>query len=166
MKPLPVVALRIMAPCREDFDSMRAGRASRYCAACRKHVVDLSALTQREAEKALKTAQCVSAAYDENGHVVFRPERRSASPWGAMAVAASLSAACAEPASELGVEPSGIVTPEREPFESPRAPAQVDAPPACGVAPDRRHEAPSPASSTKQMPQPAKKYPRLMGDIL
>lgn len=68
--------LPIAKPCHVDFDAMTRGDKSRFCGACKKHVHELTKLTESEA-RALLTAPsaeglCVRYVHDDLGHVVFR----------------------------------------------------------------------------------------------
>jgi hypothetical protein len=73
-------ALRIDEPCQMDFDAMTRGDRSRFCGACKKHVHELTKLTESEARRLLATPSteglCVRYVYDDLGHVVFRDSFR------------------------------------------------------------------------------------------
>jgi hypothetical protein len=97
--------LPIPDPCHVQFGEMRTlGAAGRYCESCQHAVVDLSALTEAQAERVIRTRNpdlCVSYLRDESGHIVFRkPGLRDVNPV-TVAVGALLSlAACSRQAQE------------------------------------------------------------------
>lgn len=68
--------LPIAEPCHVDFDAMIRGEKSRFCGACKKHVHELTKLTESEARVLLTTPSaeglCVRYVHDDLGHVVFR----------------------------------------------------------------------------------------------
>ena len=68
--------IRIPEPCSEDWQGMTPAQRGRFCAACQKHVHDLSAMTEREANALLGSGQdiCVSYLSDSSGAVRFRPQ--------------------------------------------------------------------------------------------
>jgi hypothetical protein len=72
--------LPIAEPCQVDFDAMLRGEKSRFCGACKKHVHELTKLTEAEARTLLATPSteglCVRYVHDELGHVVFRDSFR------------------------------------------------------------------------------------------
>ncbi|HEX2676824.1 MAG TPA: hypothetical protein VHM19_09295, partial [Polyangiales bacterium] len=73
--------LKIVQPCEVAWETMQGSEARRFCGSCRKHVHNLSALTQREAERLLNAAPrdlCARYELDKAGHVKFR--RESAAP--------------------------------------------------------------------------------------
>jgi hypothetical protein len=77
-------------PCREDWDEMARGPSGvRRCAACANDVVDLTALTRRQAEAAVLRARagaeraCIRVVHDAEGEPVFVPEPRQPSRLGA-----------------------------------------------------------------------------------
>jgi hypothetical protein len=63
---------------------VRLGASGRYCESCRHAVIDLSALTEAQAERVLRTRNpdlCVSYLRDESGNIVFRkPQLRDIKP--------------------------------------------------------------------------------------
>lgn len=76
------------------------GRAGRYCEKCQHAVIDLSALTEAQAERVLRTPNpdlCVSYLREASGRIVFRkPALRDVNA-GTLAVGALLSlAACSK----------------------------------------------------------------------
>lgn len=67
--------IRIDLPCNADWDTMTPAGKKRFCADCKKHVHDLSRMSEGEA-RALMSAPsteglCVRYVYDELGRVVF-----------------------------------------------------------------------------------------------
>jgi len=65
--------LPIVSPCHEDWEQM-AGDVARRCERCRTSVVDLSALSERQARAVLATPgeMCIRYRSDEAGRVRFR----------------------------------------------------------------------------------------------
>ena len=51
MPTTPLDVIRIEEPCSEDWDRMTGDERVRFCAGCRKHVHNLSAMTRDEAER-------------------------------------------------------------------------------------------------------------------
>src|SRR4029079_11785431 len=50
-KPLSLDVIQVNDPCTQSWDAMTGDERVRYCAGCRKHVYDLSAMARTEAEK-------------------------------------------------------------------------------------------------------------------
>lgn len=73
-------SLPIAKPCHVDFDAMTRGDKSRFCGACKKHVHELTKLTESEARALLAAPSaeglCVRYVHDDLGHVVFRDSFR------------------------------------------------------------------------------------------
>jgi hypothetical protein len=74
-------ALRIAAPCPEDWEAMTGDARGRYCARCELHVHDVSELREAEVEALLARRDerlCVRTRPDGAGAVVTRTtqERR------------------------------------------------------------------------------------------
>lgn len=73
-------SLPIAKPCHVDFDAMTRGDKSRFCGACKKHVHELTKLTESEARTLLAAPSaeglCVRYVHDDLGHVVFRDSFR------------------------------------------------------------------------------------------
>ncbi len=70
--------VRIQSPCGVDFRKMtRVEATKRFCAECRKHVHDLTAMTEDEAKALLDSPAtdglCVRYLADERGRIVFLP---------------------------------------------------------------------------------------------
>lgn len=90
--------LPIHNPCSADWEAMVGDERRRFCRHCRKHVHDLSAVTEREARALLSERSgsdlCVSYASDAEGRILFRPPRRAAGGLPVLAGGALL-AACA-----------------------------------------------------------------------
>ncbi len=70
--------LTIAEPCHEDWTSMTGDERRRFCGSCNKHVHDLSAMDEDEAEELLGTEGevCVRYEVDTEGRVVHRSARR------------------------------------------------------------------------------------------
>jgi hypothetical protein len=51
MPTTPLDVIRIEEPCSQDWDRMTGDERVRFCAGCRKHVHNLSAMTRDEAER-------------------------------------------------------------------------------------------------------------------
>jgi hypothetical protein len=72
--------LRILDPCHEDYDAMHGSGATRFCTSCRKHVTNLSELTEVEARAFLDAHAgepvCVRYAVRGDGEVVHRKAAR------------------------------------------------------------------------------------------
>lgn len=142
--PVRVAEIEIPEPCHEDWDRMRPEERGRFCAACKKTVHDLSAMTEAQGRAFLAASAqvdvCVS--YESVGdRVQFRPAqvvpigRLRRRPAAAAGIAAGLTlalAACAPhgepPAMTLHVDEGPVVhTPVVVP--SGTAPKLRDAPP-------------------------------------
>jgi hypothetical protein len=141
--------LEIVDPCTKDWAGMKGTSLVRHCTACSKSVYNLSMLTKREAEAALKVrpaSVCVRYHVDANDQVIFYPEpglsqRRSPLNSLATALAVSALAACSQPTDAVTqappVEMSAPVA-ARSPLalEKPPTPAVVAAAPVdAGLAP-------------------------------
>lgn len=106
----------IPEPCHVAWDEMGAlGRAGRYCEKCQHSVIDLSALTEAQAERVLRTPNpdlCVSYLREASGRIVFKkPGLRDVNA-GTIAVGALLSlAACSRSnAAQSNAAPSNAAT--------------------------------------------------------
>lgn len=71
--------LPIASPCHVDFASMtRKDAMRRFCGDCKKHVHDLTRMTEAEAKELLATREaaslCVRYLADDRGQVVFLPD--------------------------------------------------------------------------------------------
>jgi hypothetical protein len=66
----------IPEPCQVEWHELTPlAKAGRYCANCRHAVIDLSALTEAQAERVLRARKpntCVSYLRDAQGHISFR----------------------------------------------------------------------------------------------
>jgi len=69
----------IPEPCNEDWSAMTGEEKRRFCAACDKHVHDLSAMTATEAEQTLAEDPeiCVRYTVHEDGSLVHQSSRRA-----------------------------------------------------------------------------------------
>lgn len=117
--------LPIPNPCGFDFAKMTRAEANRrFCASCRKHVHDLTLLTEAEARSLLsapRTAElCVRYVADSKGHVVFLPEvpatrltQRKRAALAATALAAAVAATgCATSPAMMGDIPGPVIDPK------------------------------------------------------
>lgn len=68
-------AIEIAEPCQVDWTKMTPADGGRFCGECKKVVKNLSAMTEREAKKLLRTASegqlCVRFLHDKHGNVFF-----------------------------------------------------------------------------------------------
>ncbi|MBX7220902.1 MAG: carboxypeptidase-like regulatory domain-containing protein [Blastocatellia bacterium] len=80
-KPPPNIrALRVIAPCTENWETMTGDTRQRFCAECGKQVHNLSALTPSEARSVLvqnPVGVCTRFERDEAGEILFQPEASS-----------------------------------------------------------------------------------------
>lgn len=72
-------ALRIADPCHEDWDAMPGDARERHCASCKTSVLNLSELSDADAEAALSRGGrlCVRFARDDHGHISTRTTEQS-----------------------------------------------------------------------------------------
>ncbi|WAS96712.1 hypothetical protein [Nannocystis punicea] len=148
--------LRILEPCRENWDTMEPTEVGRRCEACSREVHDLTGLTARQAKRLLTRAgprPCVRVRADEDGLAVFRREPPRLAP----AAAAMALAACAPHTPEAQrLAPAVEVEPAAPPRPSPVIPEAA-----------RRPDATAEPGPPKPVKAPAKKPERervLMGD--
>jgi hypothetical protein len=92
--------LPIASPCGADWRTMKPSDTKRFCDACKKHVHDLSSMTEAEAQRLMETPPteglCVRYLYDARGVIAFRPApipasllvRAKRAAWSAAGVAA------------------------------------------------------------------------------
>lgn len=71
--------LPIQNPCNLDFSAMTRAEANRrFCGACKKHVHDLTAMTEAEARALLNApvteGLCVRYLADDRGRIAFKPD--------------------------------------------------------------------------------------------
>ena len=69
---LPLDVIQVAEPCPESWEDMSGDDRVRYCAGCRKHVYNLSAMTRTEAERLVcegAGSLCVRFARSETGQV-------------------------------------------------------------------------------------------------
>jgi hypothetical protein len=142
----------IPEPCHEDWDRMRPEARGRFCAACKKTVHDLSAMTEDDASALLARSKpgdiCVSYVATDGDRIRFQPApvvpigRLRRRPTMAAGLAAGLGlalAACAphgEPdalrlqVDEPPVAAEPMVVPGGAPARPAARPAELDLPPA------------------------------------
>jgi hypothetical protein len=66
--------LAVQEPCGEDWDRMPGDTQRRFCAVCRKHVHNLSAMTEPQAEATYASGEvCIRYELDAAGRVVHLP---------------------------------------------------------------------------------------------
>jgi hypothetical protein len=100
--------VRIAQPCGLDFRKMTRAEANRrFCGACKKHVHDMTLMSEEEAKALLSSPSteelCVRYAADARGRLVFQPDvpvsrlqrARRALTLTAASVAAALAGGCA-----------------------------------------------------------------------
>lgn len=89
--------VRIAEPCSREWGAMVGDAQRRHCAACDKHVHDLSAMTERDARRLLRrtSAVCVRYTCRADGTVVHAERRggRARIPRALLAVGAALASA-------------------------------------------------------------------------
>ncbi|NUP07645.1 MAG: hypothetical protein HOW73_16480 [Polyangiaceae bacterium] len=120
-------ALTIANPCGVDFGSMTRREATRrFCGACKKHVHDLTLMTEAEARETLAGAGteglCVRYIADERGRLVFVPEvpaarltakKRASLAAAAVAAAMAATSGCASaPELLMGAMPATNLPPQ------------------------------------------------------
>lgn len=144
--------LRIVQPCREDWDAMQPAGHGRFCEVCTRQVHDVASMTERQARQLLAARAgerlCVRVRVGADGHAVFRGER----PRVAATAAALALAACAPHSPEAerlaGTEEVEVAAPAvPRTIEIPLAPPQVL--PAKPVEPP-----PPPPRAAKRKPRP------------
>ena len=71
--------IRIHEPCSASWSEMSGSEQKRFCGLCSKHVHDLSAMTEPEAEQVIQTVEspCVRYTSKPDGTIRFRSARRS-----------------------------------------------------------------------------------------
>jgi hypothetical protein len=154
--------LPIPSPCGADWQGMTPrDMATRLCAACNKHVTDLSRMTRDDARRLLASKAteglCVRYLYDERGEILFAGAPAKLVPASGLAKMKRLVAAAAVAAAPLtltacmgAVEPQlppppmpvqGMVTMQTPPpaptASASAAPSAIPAPPAVPVASPR-----------------------------
>ncbi|MFT4975720.1 MAG: hypothetical protein ACI8S6_001613 [Myxococcota bacterium] len=106
----------IPEPCTADWSAMTGDEGRRFCGQCSKHVHNLSAMTEPEAEAVLKKPEvCVRYSHRTDGQIRFQPtSRRALLGRGAMlagALSVSLPAAAAMMvADETACEKPGLLS--------------------------------------------------------
>ncbi len=93
--------LRIVNPCHEDFSKMRGPAQRKFCDSCRKHVHDLSSMTEAQATQLLDSQGderiCVRYRYGADGRIKFRPTPRTAAFVAVLSLAMAACTGYAEP---------------------------------------------------------------------
>ncbi|PCC73727.1 hypothetical protein SAMN02745121_06845 [Nannocystis exedens] len=144
--------LRVLEPCRENWDTMEPTAVGRRCQACEREVIDLTGVTERQAKRLLADRRaCVRMRVGDHGLPLFRREPPRLGP----AAAAMALAACA-PHTPEAQRLAPAIEVERTASERP-TPVIPEAAPRVAAAPE-----PGPPKPGKG---PAKKRERvLMGD--
>jgi hypothetical protein len=125
----------VRSSCGQSWAEMRGGARLRFCEACQHDVVNLSALTEREASEVVGRAGaerlCVRYESDHEGRILFRAEPREAAAGLRGRVAAGALVALTRAAAPLipvsALLPACAATPEPAP-ELPASPAPPPAP--------------------------------------
>ncbi|MBL9104881.1 MAG: hypothetical protein JNL82_28305 [Myxococcales bacterium] len=118
------VHLPLHYSCGEDYDAMSAAAGGRRCGACDRVVVDLSAMSEREAARFMARPRerraCISYEVRDDGRVVYRRPRPSRLAPGLVAAALTACAPHEPPprieGAQLEVEapaPAPVVVPAR-----------------------------------------------------
>ncbi|RYG74347.1 hypothetical protein EON80_02540 [bacterium] len=91
---IPLESIHIASPCHADWDKMSGDDKSRFCGSCAKHVYNLSAMTNAEAQRLIQEKEghlCVQMHRREDGTVItadcpvgISPVRRSAGVFRAL----------------------------------------------------------------------------------
>ena len=91
--------LHIPDPCHEDWSQMTPAAQGRFCASCKKEVIDFTALTRKEIAKKVQSGKSICGRYrkDQLETIYFIPEKKPFKNLGIAAVFTSLLALC-EPA--------------------------------------------------------------------
>jgi hypothetical protein len=147
--PMKRTDLEIASPCTQDWNTMTAEGKKRFCDACKKHVQDLSQMSEPEAQAVLAAPSaeglCVRYLYDAFGNVLFDmvdtrivPASRlvrarqtlvkgAAMAGMALSVTACMGARAApppQPVHQMMGEPAAVPPPPSAPTQAP-APAPV-----------------------------------------
>jgi len=169
----------IPAPCHESWDEMRPdGTKQRFCAKCAHAVVDLSAMTEREAKRLLarppRAGLCVSYLVDDTGEIAFAPRRVRRLPTLPAVVGLSLAvAACSQqriggeparvrPVASSEVDTTARLTGSAAPVDPP-APSAIAPPPANSIAPESSSTASVAAAASATPPAASCNTVRLHG---
>lgn len=147
--------LRIVQPCREDWDAMHPTERGRFCDVCASEVHDLSVLTERQARRLLAARAgqrtCVRARLRADGRAVFRSE-----PPRVVPAAAALALVACAPHSP---EPGRLAASEEIEHAAPPVPRTVEIP-----------EAPPQVAAKREPPPPkppkAKPRPRIDDEMI
>ena len=149
--------LPIAAPCGVSFQDMTPRDvATRLCAACNKHVHDLSRMTRPEAQRILASQAteglCVRYLYDERGEILFAPEAPKLVPASRLTVLKRLVAAAAVAAAPLSLAACMMGTVEPPPPRPPEpCPVMVQG----GLPPSRPVPSATPSAAPSTSPAPS-----------
>jgi hypothetical protein len=141
--------LPIVSPCGADWQGMTSRDiATRFCDACRKHVHDLSRMTQAEARRLLAAPAteglCVRYLHDERGDILFAQETAKLVPASRLAPVKRLLAAATLAAAPLSL--TACMGAASMPPPTPMMGAVVALPPEPPTPP------PAPTASTSAAP--------------
>jgi hypothetical protein len=93
--------IHIPSPCTADWSAMEGDEQKRFCGSCRKHVHDLSAMTEDKAQEVLQAPNvCVRFQTDPQGHILHAGKTARALALGAALLSAPAWAAPALPPPE------------------------------------------------------------------
>ena len=123
--------LPVLNPCHESWDAMDGDAKRRHCESCDQDVIDLSAMSERDAkkivERARKRSTCVRYRVGADGMVMFAPNGAPVSPpiFGLKPIALGLGllvgAAAIPSTTVMGeVAPPTVITQPIEPAPPPQ----------------------------------------------
>jgi hypothetical protein len=154
----------IEMPCGVPWNDMaRAGDACRYCRTCERPVVDLSAMTERQARRFLarEHGACISYLFDDEGTISFRQPRDRSSTVPAAAGILALVAGCNQTPTPATGDATASASALPAPAQSSSAVVELAAPPA--VADPPAAEPPAAAPSASSCVKASPKWHRLGG---
>jgi hypothetical protein len=137
---LPLDLIEVQSPCPKDWNRMSGSDQKRYCDHCNRHVHDLSAMTESEAQELICRAAghlCVRFTRLANGKIktldYFNPPGRRGYGWRVwtmVGVIGAAIAACIARFKDPPVSPPGVVVGEMSmPINAP--PGTTPNPPPC-----------------------------------
>jgi hypothetical protein len=76
MKPSDIDRLKLRFECDLDWSDLSGDERKRWCARCEQHVVNISALTRKQAVELRRRVgpMCITMEHDDDGRVRFQPE--------------------------------------------------------------------------------------------
>jgi hypothetical protein len=96
---ISLAQVRVASPCPASWDEMTGDDAARFCEHCQKHVHNLSALREDEAQRLICESAgslCIAYVPDEQGApttLAYAPQRRPRYGWRLVAMIAALGGA-------------------------------------------------------------------------